>query len=113
MQMQRKFIRPLALGAVAVLSITLHPTSVRAQGTTAFSYQGQLSSGAGNANGLYDLRFAVYDANIAGNFIAGPITNSAVAVSNGLFTVTLDFGPARTTGWKWACAPMAAGVLPR
>jgi microcystin-dependent protein len=69
--------------------------------TTAFTYQGQLSSGAGNANGNYDLRFSVYDANVAGNFIAGPITNSAVAVSNGLFTVTLNFGAGVFTGTNY------------
>jgi hypothetical protein len=35
----------------------------------------------------------VYDStNTPGTVIAGPITNSATAVSNGLFTVTLDFG---------------------
>src|SRR2546427_10374513 len=61
--------------------------------STAFTYQGRLSSGANPANGSYDLRFAVYDANQFGSPIAGPLTNAATAVSNGLFTVTLDFGP--------------------
>jgi microcystin-dependent protein len=69
--------------------------------TTAFTFQGQLNSGAGNANGLYDLRFAVYDANVAGNQIAGPVTNSTVAVSNGLFTVYLDFGAGLFTGTNY------------
>ena len=63
--------------------------------------QGQLTSGAGNANGSFDLTFAVWDANVAGNFIAGPVTNSAVAVSNGLFTVQLDFGPGVFTGTNY------------
>ena len=30
-----------------------------AQGTTAFSYQGRLNSGANPASGIYDLRFAM------------------------------------------------------
>jgi microcystin-dependent protein len=38
---------------------------------------------------------------VAGNFIAGPITNTAVAVSNGLFTVSLDFGPGVFTGTNY------------
>jgi hypothetical protein len=57
-----------------------------------------LLSGAGLANGSYDLRFAVYDADSSGNLIAGPQTNSATGVSNGLFTVALDFGSGVFTG---------------
>lgn len=74
--------------------------TARAQ-TPAFTFQGQLTSGAGNANGSYDLRFAVYDANVAGNFIAGPITNAATTVSNGLFTVALNFGAVFTGTNYW------------
>jgi hypothetical protein len=65
---------------------------------TAFTYQGQLLSGAGLANGSYDLRFSVYDAITAGNLIAGPETNSATGVSNGMFTVAMDFGSGVFTG---------------
>ena len=62
-----------------------------AQGT-AFTYQGRLNGNGTPVTGDYDLSFAVYDADTGGNLVAGPITNSPVAVSNGLFTVTLDFG---------------------
>jgi hypothetical protein len=72
-----------------------------AQGTTAFTYQGRLNAGANAANGSYDMTFAVYDANVSGNQIAGPITNSAVAVTNGLFTVSLDFGAGVFTGTNY------------
>jgi trimeric autotransporter adhesin len=65
---------------------------------TAFTYQGKLTDGGSAANGNYDLRFELYDAPTAGVRLAGPITNSAVAVSNGLFTVTLDFGSSAFTG---------------
>ena len=34
----------------------------------------------------------------AARFLASPVTNSATAVSNGLFTVTIDFGPGVFTG---------------
>src|SRR5690349_118339 len=68
-----------------------------AQGT-AFTYQGRLNDGAGPANGIYDLRFAIYDAASGGALIAGPLTNSAAGVSNGLFVVTLDFGSAPFNG---------------
>jgi hypothetical protein len=62
-----------------------------AQGT-AFTYQGRLNAGSNPAGGIYDLRFTIYDSAGAGTLIAGPLTNSATAVSNGLFIVTLDFG---------------------
>ena len=85
-----QLIAAVSLLALAVLNFPL--SSASAQGTSAFTYQGWLNSGANAANGSYDLTFAVSDASVAGNQIAGPITNSAVAVSNGLFQVVLDFG---------------------
>ena len=72
-------------------------STVHAQGT-AFTYQGQLVSGGAPANGSYDLTFTLFDAGADGDLIAGPLTNSATAVSNGLFTVTLDFGAGVFTG---------------
>ncbi|MEI7807688.1 MAG: tail fiber domain-containing protein [Verrucomicrobiota bacterium] len=65
--------------------------SAHAQGT-AFTYQGRLNDGANPANGSYDLTFALFDAGSTGAQLAGTVTNQATAVSNGLFTVTLDFG---------------------
>jgi hypothetical protein len=65
--------------------------SAVAQGT-AFTYQSRLNDGASPANGIYDLRFTIYDSSGGPTLIAGPLTNSPVAVSNGVFTVTLDPG---------------------
>ncbi|MBK9138952.1 MAG: tail fiber domain-containing protein [Verrucomicrobia bacterium] len=59
---------------------------------TAFTYQGRLTDGGQPANGIYDLRFTIYAVAGGGSPLAEPITNSAVDVSHGLFTVTLDFG---------------------
>jgi trimeric autotransporter adhesin len=74
----------------------IHPAA--AQGT-AFTYQGRLNSGANPANGSYDFTFSLYDTNQpGGNLIAGPVTNSAIAISNGLFTTTIEFGPGVFTG---------------
>jgi microcystin-dependent protein len=86
---------------IIALAIFAGINHVAAQGTTAFTYQGRLNTGANAANGSYDMTFAVFDANVGGNQIAGPITNSAVAVSNGLFTVTLDFGAGVFTGTNY------------
>lgn len=73
---------------------------VQAQGT-AFTYQGRLNDGAALANGSYDLRFAIFSvASGAGQI--GPIQDRpAVPVSNGLFTVTLDFGPNFPGANRW------------
>jgi hypothetical protein len=65
---------------------------LHAQGT-AFTYQGRLNDHTAPAAGTYDLQFTVYDDPTAGNSVGSPLTNSATAVSNGLFTVQLDFGP--------------------
>jgi len=67
---------------------------------TAFTYQGQLQTDSGPANGLYDLRFTLFDAATLGSPVGSPLTNSAVVVSNGYFTVALDFGTAFTEA-RW------------
>jgi N-acetylneuraminic acid mutarotase len=82
------------MAALAIVS------SAHAQGT-AFTYQGRLNEGANPATGIYDLRFTIYDAANAGNAVAGSLTNSAVAVSNGLFTVALDFGSVFNGAARW------------
>jgi hypothetical protein len=70
---------------------------VTAQGT-ALSYQGRLNDNGSPANGLYDVRFMVWDAATNGNLVAGPLTHSATGVTNGLFAVMLDFGNGLFTG---------------
>src|SRR5438132_7948331 len=83
------------LSTLMVLALTLATTQLLAAPLgTSFTYQGRLTDGGNPANGIYDLRFAIYDStNNPGAVIAGPLTNAATAVSNGLFTITLDFGP--------------------
>ncbi|HEY5912136.1 MAG TPA: hypothetical protein VJA21_16150 [Verrucomicrobiae bacterium] len=59
---------------------------------TAFTYQGKLASTGQAANGLFDLRFTVYDASANGSVLGGPVTKTATPVTNGVFAVALDFG---------------------
>jgi len=84
----------MKLRLLFLLNLLLNPLCVSATPLgTAFTYQGRLSDGGAPASGIYDLRFTIYDStNNAGGIVASPLTNSAVAVSNGLFTTTLDFG---------------------
>ena len=90
-----KKISPLLivwLAAIAFLAFTDQLSTARAQGT-AFTYQGRLFDGTNPANGLYDIRGSVWNAATAGAMLSGYDTNLTVSVSNGLFTVLMDFGP--------------------
>jgi hypothetical protein len=65
---------------------------------TAFTYQGQLTEAGAPANGDYDFQFALFDNDGGGNQIGETQTLPAIAVSNGLFTVDLNFGLSPFTG---------------
>jgi N-acetylneuraminic acid mutarotase len=82
----------LLRGLFLVLSLLSAALILAAPVGTALSYQGRLNESGQPANGIYDLRFAIYDAAVGGNQMGGLLTNSPVAVSNGFFAVTLDFG---------------------
>jgi hypothetical protein len=73
---------------------------VAAQGT-AFTYQGRLNNGTNPASGSYDFTFAVFNAATSGTQSGVTLTNTATAVSNGLFIVTLDFGGGIFTGTNY------------
>src|ERR1700679_512498 len=76
------------------------PDKLHAQGT-AFTYQGQLYSGANLANGKYDFQFALSNAPSGGMQIGPTLTNLGVGVTNGLFITPLDFGPVFTGQSNW------------
>src|SRR5438477_10440799 len=71
----------LAMGASATLAQT-----------TSFIYQGRLTDGGTAANGNYDLQFALWDSLSGGAQVGSTQSVNTVAVSNGVFTVSLDFG---------------------
>ncbi len=74
-----------------VLSILFGATAVLGQ-TTGFTYQGRLTDGGTAANGNYDFQFALWDSLSGGTQVGSTQTVNTVAVSNGVFTVSLDFG---------------------
>ena len=74
---------------VVLLWLTTH--SAVAQGT-AFTYQGKLSDSGNPANGNYDFQFALFDMVSNGTQQGTTLTLNNVTVTNGTFTVTLDFG---------------------
>src|SRR2546427_4348388 len=60
--------------------------------TSSFIYQGRLTDGGTAANGNYDLQFVLFDSLTGGAQVGSTQTVNTVAVSNGVFTVSLDFG---------------------
>src|SRR5439155_26038945 len=87
----------LRLLIVLCACIGILPASA-AQIPSAFTYQGRLQQNGVAASGNYDLQFILRDAATAGRQVGGPVALAPVAVSNGLFTVTLDFGSAAFDG---------------
>jgi hypothetical protein len=105
--MKTKLTLIIALLAFSTGIVTAAPLG------TVFTYQGRLADGDQAANGSYDLKFTLYDAATDGSIVVGPLTNSAVAVSTGLFTTALDFGAGVFTDQaRWleiAVRPAAGG----
>ena len=94
MKTKLRIVGWLVLLALSMFNLQL--STAHAQGT-AFTYQGRLNNGANPTTGIYDLRFTIYDA-VGGGSASGVLTNAATPVTNGLFTVTLDFGGGVFTG---------------
>jgi hypothetical protein len=77
-----------------ILGLLISVSTASAQ-TTAFTYQGQLLTNGAAASGNYDFQVSLQDA--SSNVLGGPLTVPAT-VSNGLFTIALDFGSSQLTG---------------
>ena len=87
-----------------VLSLLLGTASAAFSQTpsSTISYQGRLTDAGSPASGLFDLRFTLWDLLAAGNQVpvGTPITltKTGVLVTNGVFTVQLDFTAASFPG---------------
>lgn len=81
--------------SVALVALTLLGARHQATGFIlgpAFTYHGRLQHSAAPVNGSYDLTFSLYTNVSGGSAVEGPLTNTATAVNDGLFTARLDFG---------------------
>src|SRR6266852_5559258 len=92
-----KQIFPAMLATLAAL-VGIHRACAQ---DMAFTYQGRLNSGSMPVSGSYDLTFALFDVASGGNALAGPLTNTVTSMTNGLFTVTLDFGNQFSGATRW------------
>jgi len=83
-----------------VLALALTITFSRAQSPlgTAFTYQGQLKNAGDPVNDTCNFQFSLWDDVSGGAQIGTTQTKSGVAVTDGLFTVQLDFGAAAFQG---------------
>ncbi|MEM7125684.1 MAG: hypothetical protein AAF702_05120 [Chloroflexota bacterium] len=80
------------VGAQGEGDVETSAATVDAAISTGFTYQGQLMDNEKPANGSFDFQFILYDTLTGGNQQGGTVTELEVAVSNGLFNVSLDFG---------------------
>jgi trimeric autotransporter adhesin len=96
----KRYVHSLLAFPALILTLNLQTAIGFAQGT-AFTYQGWLDNGGAPANGSFDFEFTLYTNNATGNAIAGPMTNSTVGVTDGLFTTTVDFGSVLNGGSNW------------
>ncbi len=71
--------------------------SITAQ-TTAFSYQGSLKDSGNPANGSFQMQFKLFDSQAGAGQIGSTITDVPVTVSQGVFSVNLDFGAIALSG---------------
>ncbi|WP_322820263.1 hypothetical protein [Chloroflexus sp.] len=91
--------RLISIAGVLLWSVILMIGSVQAAPLgTAFTYQGQLQKNDSPFTGTCNFQFSLWDAVSGGSQIESTLTQTGVTVSNGLFTVTLDFGTGVFTG---------------
>jgi trimeric autotransporter adhesin len=83
----------LSLMVLSCLVLGLGNTQAAAPMGNGFTYQGRLSEGGAPATGRFDLLLELFGEPGGGTPLAPPVSTNNLAVSNGLFTVTLDFGP--------------------
>jgi len=81
-----------SMAVLAGLLLTAGASPGRSENESAFTYQGELQDDGQPANGSYDLEFGLWDAASGGTPIGVPQVLNNTPVTDGLFTVQIDFG---------------------
>jgi hypothetical protein len=63
-----------------------------------FTYQGRLNQGGAPASGVFDFEFYLFDTPSGGSLVGGPVAVDDLILSDGYFTVLLDFGTGAFSG---------------
>jgi|GEM_PF-666548 len=66
--------------------------------SSSFNYQGRLTEAGQGANGTYQFTFKLYDGAASGSQVGSTLVDVPVTVTNGIFSVDLDFGAAAFAG---------------
>ncbi len=108
-------LRFLGFGLLALFLLAL--PSAQAQGPTpqatlgsAFTYRGFLADGVALTNGTYDFHFSPFDAAGGGTQVGATLTLNDVTVTDGRFTVQLDFGNVFTGSALWLQVSVRPGA---
>jgi hypothetical protein len=87
---------------ILIIAVLLSLSAFSQAQSTAFTYQGKLTDAGAPASGTYLMQFSLWDAASGGTQIGSTVTNNSVTVTNGIFTVPLDFGSsAFDGGGRW------------
>lgn len=81
-------LRFIIFGAVLTAALPVQSQFL----SSAISYQGELRVSNAPANGSFDFQFELYDDPTAGSQVASPVLIEDLVISNGIFSVDLDFG---------------------
>jgi hypothetical protein len=92
--MKYKLLTPILLGAILFIGVAFGQDA-------SFTYQGILKHDGVAAYGTYDFEFRLYQFDTGGTPLGPANLRSAVIVSNGLFTVVLDFGGVFNADSRW------------
>lgn len=97
----------IAVGVIALGSSAMAATPLG----TAFTYQGRLKDNGTPPTGIYDLSFSLFADAAGGAAVSGPVTLEDVSVTDGFFTVQLDFGANAFNGEdRWLELAVKPGV---
>ena len=86
-----KAVRIYILVTVLALLVTVAQVAAAPQLAAMFTYQGRLADGGNPAAGKYDFQFKLYDQEVSGSQVNGTVVRDDIIVTDGLFTVQLDF----------------------
>jgi len=90
----RRRIYPALLSLLLAVGHFSTPVAAGSPLASVFTYQGWLDQNLSPADGIFDFQFEIYDVETFGSPIDFTVTADDIPVSNGLFTVELDFGGA-------------------
>ncbi|MGH7244853.1 MAG: hypothetical protein ACREJD_15675 [Phycisphaerales bacterium] len=104
-------MRRFFLSAATALALAL-PALAQ---STAFSYQGRLTTAGVPYTGSATIQVSVFDAAVGGTLLAGPQYFPNVPVVSGIYTITPDFGPIFGGAGRWlefrVITPAGVGVF--